>query len=507
MAIFGLFGKKRENANDIKSLEEFASYSKRFVELLQFKMPRETIIKNWERLISNEESGENKLSVVEKGKKKGLMEVYNKKWNAFIIALESYKILSENAESFTLKKKEMIEKIKPLYPKFAIRINEIELSQKNKFGIEPLNEIAELNKYVEDLRRWPNYRPANRIEFFIQRLQFYLNGGKDEITGETYLGLTGYFKDGDLARELFKIPQIKKLWTYKQEIVFFDWSKEIILKSIREEGKWEGFYAFYNNLRKGKKYINMVRDRFGNLEFAEFLERVHEKIHEAPAIWEEDLKKLSYTLHDLNYQNTYVIVPAQQALTNVFNQRIKELQEAKEIIQKKFLKLLAKTRRKLIKEIEEEQRQFNLLMANLIPKFPEISSRESTIYGKGGRISDISDIYKNLLSLHLSEKLLLSEFKGEGSTTEDLTKSLYLSHQGNYTATKIAEIFKNDEKKYSELLPLLKDIIKTLENGILPSMDKLISHINSRLPYFKEEIKVMLKMKSNMENLQIQKAA
>lgn len=247
-------------------------------------------------------------------------------------------------------------------------------------------EIAELNKCTEDVKRWPNYRLTNRIEFFIQRLKLYLKGGRDEITRETYLGLTSYFKDTDLAREIFKVSQIKKLWTYKQEMDFFSWARNVILKSLREEGEWEGFYKFYNNLRRGVRYIKKVRETFGNPEFADFLERVHEKIHEDPTVWEEDLKELSFRLHDVNYQNTYVIGPAAHALSIILQQARERLLNSKYI--EKRTEDLRKHVKKLKKKFETADNKVADEMSVITPALIDLMVKIGTVPER--RLSSLS---------------------------------------------------------------------------------------------------------------------
>ena len=38
-------------------------------------------------------------------------------------------------------------------------------------------------------------------------------------------------------------------------------ARDAIKRSVETQGNWEGFYEFYNNLKKGKNYIRMVRGK------------------------------------------------------------------------------------------------------------------------------------------------------------------------------------------------------------------------------------------------------
>lgn len=368
-----------------------------------------------------------------------LMTKYNKKWIAFSLALDLYRILLQDIQRFVSERQGVVAKIRPLDPELAKRIELLELPSREELAVlEPIDrmlgedpalainylnihyqeimqqlrafndketayelrrimillsgeEIAELNKCINDIRRWLTYRLTNRIDFFTDRLQLYVRGSKgtkDEISGEIYLGLASNFKDVDLVREMFKIPEVKKLWTYKEEIQFFRWAASTIKRSLQEEGKWEGFYEFYNNLRRGKKYIEMVREKFGNIEFADFLERLPENVHENPQVWEADLEKLSKVLENPNYQNKHVIEPAQQVLLTIFNARIQqllekrrtavtelkafldkkisEIQNAKLTTQKNFVRITKKKKKKILAEWERMKSEFEIKEKKLV---------------------------------------------------------------------------------------------------------------------------------------------
>ena len=223
-------------------------------------------------------------------------------------------------------------------------------------------EIEELNKCEEDVNRWPNYRLANNIDFFIERVMLYLKGGVSKYDGAKFSGLYTYFNDINLKNEILDNDSTKKLLFYKKEMEFFSRARYSILRSIREGG-WEEFYDFYNNLKKGRKYIRMVRETFGNHEFADFLENLPKEVHENPTVWEEDLKELSERLNNFTYQNRSVIHPSAQALLILFHKTKEKLFEYKGT---------GKRNEKLMKGIGRLRKDFDKIDAQVIEEISSI---------------------------------------------------------------------------------------------------------------------------------------
>lgn len=195
-------------------------------------------------------------------------------------------------------------------------------------------EIDEIHKCMADVERWSTYALRNReqpfrIDSFFRRLVVYVRGGV--LDGIRFLGIFSYFRDAQLTRELLKNEAIKRLRMYKKQMVFFREAEATISRALKEPG-WEGFLGkngFYYNLRKGKRYIKMVREEFENEEFAAFLERLHEKIHEAPEAWGGSMLMLSKKLNDPEYQNQHVINPAIEALVAIFRKAIDRISISK----------------------------------------------------------------------------------------------------------------------------------------------------------------------------------
>lgn len=232
-------------------------------------------------------------------------------------------------------------------------------------------EIDEIHKCMADVNGWTNYaltnkKQENRIDFFFNRLVAYLKGGT--LDGVQFLGLFSHFRDSELAKELLTNDAVKRLRMYKKQMEFFRMTSEVITKALQNPG-WEGFLGpngFYYNLRKGKKYVKMVREEFENEEFASYLERLHEKIHEAPEAWGGSLIMLSKKLNDHDYQNKFVIYPAMQALLALFQRAIDRISKSevgfKEIdaVLGKLENEIERRKRRLLKEdIKNLKREFD----------------------------------------------------------------------------------------------------------------------------------------------------
>jgi len=202
-------------------------------------------------------------------------------------------------------------------------------------------EIKYLTAYLTDVRNWSLYRKTNSIDFFINKLNLYLRGNKSK-NREKYLGIADHFRDGALYKRLLSTTETRRLLLYNEERILFDSSRQLVHSALRNpqwigeirkpDGKiikmpFGGKGGFYYNLRNGEKYIERVRVRYGNRDFADFLESLTDNIGQQPLKWDEDLLKLEKKLNDYNYENNYVIGPATMSLISIFSKRIIELQE------------------------------------------------------------------------------------------------------------------------------------------------------------------------------------
>lgn len=529
------------NGNKLDKLENL---TKQLVSIIDLIRNRDVVRQKYGALISD----------------KRLMAKYHKRWIALVLALALYRILAQKdgLQRFASERQGFIERIRPLDLELAKRIEfQIEVPSKEELAFlmimaDMLNkdqqagisyiqthyvdimqqlkaykdrrtafelrrliilisgsELKELNKCISEVSRWTTYRLAiRRIQELIDQLQLFVKGGFDTLSNETFLGLASHFKDAELMTKMFKDPRIKKLWTYKEEIEFFRWAEYVIRRSLREPG-WEGFLGkngFYYNLRKGKNYIAMVRDKFGNKDFADFLEGLHEKIHQAPELWERGLQALSYRLNDPTYQNTNVIVPAKEALTAIFterinqltaartnavaelqkllNARVAELQNAKLTIQREFAKIARKKKEKLLAEWDKMKSEFeieenkailpsSIYLARCNKLFEEFRIGENlSLYDK---LLDISQRWINFMKPYLM---------GNEANERNIFRILRL----RTAATRLDDIEAREFNLISQIsnpddttLFNLEIKISQGHKKILPKFQRLVNYVKSKL--------------------------
>ena len=329
----------------------------RFIQLAEFLAQRIAAWENYSQILESKE----------------FLQRFNRKWNAYAKARELGFILAQNVEKFkeAVSKNisyiktnnpglgEKISKFKPvpenrrqqlailltiLNQNKATAISYIKTHSKELLAwIDSLNdenlknnlrkliveisgdEIAELSKCIADLERWKSFRIGNDIQFFYNRIMIYLRGGK--LENEIFYGLVRYFKDKSFIDEIRQSNAIKMLLTYQRQLNFFKNARNVVAYSIQNPG-WVGFRGpngFYNNITKGKNYVKMVKEDFGNKEIADLMVNAYETIGEYPEGWLKKIDSILARIKHTTYQNAYVIVPAADDLLRIFEKKLKEL--------------------------------------------------------------------------------------------------------------------------------------------------------------------------------------
>src|SRR3989338_2449226 len=444
--------KIRQSAAKIIDVDEVAQEFKRL--LLDFKRKIFMLNSRWARAINynemlrNAETSMPSVSILDKFKRIGLAEIYNKKGIALRLAFVLYKKLESSPQEFYSSRQEFTTKITEFYSELGENIKSLTLPKQNEVlvilspimkvinnpqivasyivthytelmqKIDRMNdkkiasklrhtimvlsnmEIKELDRCISDVRSWP-YRGAYGINLYIERTFLLLNGGKSKYDGEAFLGFRLHFRDKELVTVLLKAPQFRKLMTYRQEIEFFVEARNAIQKSVETEGKWEGFYAFYNKLDEN---IRKVRDVYGNDQFAKILEVFKEKKHEAPIDWENELYMLYEDLIKKAYQ--LVVEPAARALIGIFEARIKKIEEGKvsalnelrKLLKEKdelyktkreFAKILRKKRERLLSELKKDRLEFEALIREIVLAMPEFESKFNQITQHKNLVRDL----------------------------------------------------------------------------------------------------------------------
>lgn len=377
-------------------------------------------------------------------------------------------------------------------------------------------EVDELLKCANDARSW-SYRVAYRtnrtedfLNLFIERGSLFLIGGNSKYDGQAFLGFQMHFKDTELVKEMLKTPEIRRLLTYREEIEFFRRAKNAIEISLKTQSNWKGFFDFYDNLDSGKNYIKRVRERYGNEKFAKILKAFKKEKHQAIIDWEREFAELEEGLIKYAYQ--LVIEPAAQAFTRIFEARIRKLesekgnamQELQKLLSeptlpvaKQFLKILAKKRRRLKVEIDEERHNFKLEIGGALGYLPDfvlylsIVSKETDIEpllpGILRSVRSLSNWQKfglvNIRTTPASEDELLSNQAVRNSVATSLARGVTAMHKSIPAAEMEAKIKRITDANYQQSLVTLNEVIRVSEGSLLPEMIRYASYIKTKLEH------------------------
>ncbi|MBI2135542.1 hypothetical protein HYU06_00550 [Candidatus Woesearchaeota archaeon] len=205
------------------------------------------------------------------------------------------------------------------------------------------NELYYLSAYRQDIEAWPQYAQTTSegIGFFSTRVKEYIEGTEQATTnkGVRIKGLVSRFRDTKLWKLIEGNDAIKNLRTYPQQLKFYDMMR-IYTESAAKDLNWEGTFkmpngkdvkmpflgpqGFYHNLDKGRNFIRLVRDHFGNHIFANDLERVKNAVHEQPVKFVEEFAKFEGIIKSPQHQ-IGVIHAAMQELNRILMLRILHL--------------------------------------------------------------------------------------------------------------------------------------------------------------------------------------
>lgn len=433
------------------------------------------------------------------------------------------------------------------------------------------DEASALNQCVIDMEIWHEYALKRGIDIIPQRLWFYIRGGKDEVNGRIYFGIASYFKDADLVKAVLDKSSIKTLLTYRQQMKFLDdidyfvaealtRAKGFYQKGAREfrvnddntadyrkagsRDRWQAaeFNASYvtvangfknikepddsqewslfigtekrnykdgliYNLRKGQKYIEMVRDKFGNHEFADFLDKTEQNFHQSPSDWYREImqfksklmKYLSYNVEVAKQELTALFIARKNQLFNAQSAATKELQtllnallgessKLKQAIQKDFAKMLKKYRKKLLKKWNDEKIQYERKEDSILLHLSIFKDRGEKVLDKIDRRKKYRK-YMQVLSYSLKGDQYLSQ-AFEKITANENKEFLLEALEGKvyYTLYKRAQLAKSEDDLYDEIETIdekdveeLKNLIAIGNKIILPNLNKLLIYINDKI--------------------------
>ena len=383
-----------------------------------------------------------------------LLYQFNRKWSAYRKAREIWYLLAQNIERFELEKPHVLDYLKINNPRLWKEVEKFEpvrettspllstllsILNKDKETVKSYiktdfngllawvgsledaslkdklaaliieisgGEIDELNKCINDLKRWKDFRIGNDIMFFYNRVLVYLKGGRlGRLPDENFFGLAKRFKDYNVVSDIKESNALKRILSYPRLVGIFMKVKKILEEILQPQSirpNWEGFLikgfsgeeflgdGFYSNLTKGKNFIKKIKEDFGYEDItdsvADKLEAMYKTKNQDPSYW---LKNLDWLIRNRithpTIQNFYVIVPVVNDLTRIFEKRKGELSfdigpkidRLHYLVQNNFEKSIKKSRnlsafesilskeiRLLKREIEEEKSELRALLLN-----------------------------------------------------------------------------------------------------------------------------------------------
>lgn len=245
----------------------------------------------------------------------------------------------------------------------------------------------------------------------------------------------------------------------------------------------------------------MVRETFGNPEFADFLERLPKEVHENPTIWEEDLKELTERLHNFTYQNRFVIHPSAQTLLALFHKAKERLFKGEG---------MEKRKDKLRKKIEELKNDFNKIdnkvadeMSRIIPALIDLMTEVGVIpkirMGRIIRNLDLYDAwlerYKSIVQRTFSKPIV--SIGGAAFFAAVKVDDIAVTNAKLLNAPLIQQPFEPyvsqlEQRTYSILIPKLQEIVSFIRSHdnefnipisntteLLPEVKELLSKVQS----------------------------
>ena len=375
-------------------------------------------------------------------------------------------------------------------------------------------EKDEIIRCTDDVRNWSykvvnnsqireNIVPANAY-LIVERGHLFINGGKSRYDNARFLGFNMHFRDAELVDQIRSSPEIRRLMNYIEELRFFIDSRNAIQKSVETQSNWSGFYEFYNNLEKGKNYIAMVRSKFGNEKLAKILEAFKESKHEAPIYWENELGAIGNEIRK-SYQP--VIGSAETAFLRIFDESMGKLESEKqsamaglaklisqsgemEDLKRKFLKILARARRILGAELDEEHNKFKIYIGSTFARMPELVSSFDEVMAKTQFNVELlaeNAVLDSLITNHKNVQRNAQILKtGENALENDealrqlnrMDASLYYS---SVNANQERDLMRSVEAKAQESVIMLKGLIEIAQNEIRPKTNEYATYIRKRL--------------------------
>ncbi len=325
--------------------------------------------------------------------------------------------------------KELIEKAEAMKnrdPKLSKQLVEL-------FTAISRHEIDSLIKYKDDCEDWLNYAVGYNIDFFINRINLFLNGGYDNRNRVQFQGLYKDFGDEKIQWIILRNNAVINLRSYLNQLKYLN----LLIGMCRRAyvtGDWnKGFYGpkgFWTNF---DKYAVDFEKVYGNVDFKERLTAIKsKKEYELPqfwgGVWERSetqdmnelgqrnilyiveggviyimrqdgvLTKLLSELYSRRYQINNVIHPAAAALMKIFEDRDNELravrnQKVRDLIKlllgmfglpqlRKFRRLLKRKKHNLLRGLKKDISEWVNKSNDPLSEYHNIADEQEKVLGK-----------------------------------------------------------------------------------------------------------------------------
>ena len=295
------------------------------------------------------------------------------------------------------------------------------------------HEVDYLMQYQTDCEHWLNYALRDNIDFFINRIRLFLNGGFDSRSGAQFIGLYKDFEDEKIQGIVLRNKSVRNLGSYLNQLKYLG----LLIGMCRRaylSGDWnKGFFGPKGFWTDFEKYANDFERVYGNVDFKErLISTERKKEYELPqfwgGVWERSgiqdinalrqrgilyiveggviyiirkdgvLTKLLSELYSRRYQINKVIHPAAAALMKIFEERENGLKAAKnqkvqDLIKlllsisgvpqlRKFRKLLRRKKKKLLRKLINDVSEWKSKSTDSLSQYQDISDEQERVLRK-----------------------------------------------------------------------------------------------------------------------------
>jgi len=196
-----------------------------------------------------------------------------------------------------------------LHREFSLLKNKQLLNKMEELFGKKTEEISYLRRYSREAANWNNLPEPQRVEYYTQRIRFFMYGGHG-----SYKGIVRDFNDREVLEAIKKKNVVRRLFNYSLERKFIaDRIREIRVGLQQKD--WADFLKFFKNVKKHARDLIM---RFGNVDFANKILKNRKKFRKDPQSWLAALQEMEAQLSSRYFFESEVLKPATTELVAIF---------------------------------------------------------------------------------------------------------------------------------------------------------------------------------------------